>query len=158
MPSQNYFDAQERKGYNYLLQYNKVYQWFTDFTLPESKFSYYDAIGIGTKSGDPYLLEYKCRNHDSTKFTTAIIDEDKYLNLVTSQTRPYYLNFFNDGRLLVWDLWEIHWGGLFTFEQGKMIYDIGKGRNTFGNKIHLPKIHAKQFVLNASYPSSPFNP
>jgi hypothetical protein len=69
------------------------------------QYSEWDAL-IRTPD-NKYIIEIKCRDMVSTKYYGYIIEERKLQYLLKKSTEgyiPIYINFFKDGKCLLWDL------------------------------------------------------
>lgn len=82
----------------------KLFSSVKKIKFSENQLERFDCIVVGLKV---YMVEIKVRNIDSTKYDTIMIEPDKrnyLMSMVENGFTPLYVNFFNDGKCLVWDL------------------------------------------------------
>lgn len=97
----------ETKGRKYLKQIaNNIFPTLKKLSFSDNKFARWDSA-VQTEDDSRYMIEIKCRNMDSTKYKDYMIEEKKLQFLIEKAAEgyiPLYINFFEDGKCLVWDL------------------------------------------------------
>jgi hypothetical protein len=93
----------ERLAFKHLVENNR-YITVHEIT-PEDGYDEYDAIA--SFEDIPYLIELKVRLKPST-YGSYVIEKHKYDYLMSESKkrgiRPMYINFFNDDKVVIWDL------------------------------------------------------
>ena len=98
-------ELNESKGRNHFLEIvNQIIPNVKTVAFSQDKYSKWD-VAVETTKGTKYIVEIKCRNMTSTKYSDFIMEEAK-MNFMLSKTEyiPLYVNFFTDGRALVWNI------------------------------------------------------
>jgi hypothetical protein len=100
-------ELNETKGRNYFLQIiNQVIQNVETVAFAQDKYSKWDCC-VQTKKGVKYMIEIKCRFMKSNKYNDFMIEEKKMEYMLSKpEYIPLYVNFFEDGQALVWNLKE----------------------------------------------------
>lgn len=84
---------------------NEQRGWFTEWQRTP-RYGEYDVTAVDTK-GRQCVIELKYRDLPSDAYDSYIIESDKLTDGLLYHLRgikPLYINFFNDGKVLVWDL------------------------------------------------------
>lgn len=91
-----------RRYWEQLLIKNKV----TDYQFEKDEYSAWDCTYIWNNI--TFLVEIKVRNCSSTEYPDFILETDKCNNILNeclqNNYRGLYVNFFNDGIVVIWDL------------------------------------------------------
>lgn len=94
------FSEHEQKGREKALKYLKDWG---EITFTEDPYAPYDAE-IKTKGNNTIILEIKDRDIPSTKYDTYLLEKTKYDSLKEIPGIHFYVNFFNDGVVGLWNL------------------------------------------------------
>ena len=112
----DYFNMNEKTDFEKLVSFNNEKQFFNElYTTPEKHV--YDASGM-TNDDSPIAIELKSRNAVLTKEMTlsghnfndetVFIEDEKFTGLILQHivngAIPLYINFLEDGHILVWNL------------------------------------------------------
>jgi hypothetical protein len=100
-------ELNETKGRNYFVQIvNELIKDTKTIAFSQDKYSKWDVL-VEDDNGIKYIVEIKCRNMTSTKYNDFIMEESKRdFMLSKSEYIPLYVNFFTDGKALVWNIKE----------------------------------------------------
>lgn len=87
----------------------KVIPGYKELVFSDNQYSKWDGAIKGKKS-TKYFVEIKVRNMSSSKYNDYMIEEKKMNYLLEMYDKegyiPLYVNFFEDGKALVWNLAE----------------------------------------------------
>lgn len=112
----DYFNSNEKTDFEKLISFNGKKQFFNElYKTPEKHV--YDASGL-TNDNRPIAIELKTRNAVLTKEMTlsghnfndetVFIEDEKFTGLILQHVIngaiPLYINFLEDGHILVWNL------------------------------------------------------
>lgn len=99
----------ETKGRKYFQQIvNSIFPDYQEVKFSDLHFSRWDSAVL-MKDGTKYLIEIKCREMNSNKYSDYMIESEKYeylMNQINNGYTPIYVNFFWDNTCLVWNLEE----------------------------------------------------
>lgn len=101
----DYFTMSESRDTELFARLNDLHGWFTEWQRTP-KFGEYDVTAVDTK-GRQCVIELKYRDLPSDAYDSYIIESDKLTDGLLYHLRgikPLYVNFFNDGKVLIWDL------------------------------------------------------
>lgn len=82
----------------------KLFKNIKSIKFSENPIERFDCIVVGDKV---YMIEIKVRNINSYQYDTIMIEPDKHsylMSRVSDGYIPLYVNFFNDGVCLIFDL------------------------------------------------------
>lgn len=100
-------EINENKGRNYFTQIiNQIIPNAKTIAFAQDQYSKWDVC-VQTEKGINYMVEIKCRLMKSNKYNDFMIEEKKMEYMLSkAEYIPLYVNFFEDGQALVWNLKE----------------------------------------------------